>query len=384
MLTPDRTALLVGLLMAYPLTGAVRAWQPDDASLQRAASWKESVAADESTAFTTFATQINQIQRTLAGQTGGSPRRGFHAKAHAAMKAEFRVVPGLPDALRHGVFKESITRPCLVRFSNGVGGIKSDAQPDVRGLAVKVVGVPGQQLLDGDTDVATQDFLATNSPVSLARNATQFMAFAKANLNPLTLPFTLARELGARESARIAAFLATHVTRPIRSIATETYWSGGPIKLGPYAVKFMWKPVGAGSALGATLFRDGLRREFEKRLVSEDVAFDLFVQFFVDEARTPIEDSSVEWDAKVSPFLKVGELAISHRDLTTAVAQAEEEAISDLSFTPWHATEDHRPLGHTMRARKAVYRSSATLRRAAPEPTSVGTPAETGAAARRK
>jgi hypothetical protein len=47
------------------------------------------------------------------------------------------------------------------------------------------------------------------------------------------------------------------------------------------------------------------------------------------------------------------------------------ELVSRLSFDPWHASEEHRPLGQIMRARKVAHGVSVVARGAAPEPTSV-------------
>ena len=43
--------------------------------------------------------------------------------------------------------------------------------------------------------------------------------------------------------------------------------------------------------------------------------------------------------------------------------------VNGLSFSPWHALEDHRPLGNVMRARRVAYVHSAKLRQHKPEPT---------------
>jgi len=62
-----------------------------------------------------------------------------------------------------------------VCFSNG-GPIRgSDRRPDVRGLAVKVLGVPGKKLIPGLEAAPTQDFLAIHSPVTPFRNADEFV-----------------------------------------------------------------------------------------------------------------------------------------------------------------------------------------------------------------
>jgi hypothetical protein len=329
--------------------------------------WKEKVAPDEAQQFEAFAKEIQTIQKTLAG-TGHDAMRGFHAKPHATVAGELTVLPDLAPELRQGIFKETKTWKCWVRFSNGVGFSQSDSKPDVRGLAIKVLDVPGIKLGPGDENATTQDFLTTNSPVSLARNATQFMAFARAAVHPLTLPFTMAKYIGAAEAARITAFLATSVTRPVRSMARETFWSGAPIKFGPYAVKFQFRPVAPASAHGLFPGRDGLRADLVKRFAASDVRFDMYVQFFTDEKRTPIEDSSVEWKEKAAPAIKVATLLMKKCDLLSPAAQKDEEYANSLAFTPWHCTEDFRPLGHTMRARRLVYRSSAQLRHFTQEP----------------
>lgn len=330
-------------------------------------SWKEQIAADEPAQFASFVKRIQEIQTTLAGSRG-DVARGFHAKGHGAMSAELTVLPDLPEHLRQGMFKESKTYPCYVRFSNGVGTFSNDAKPDVRGLAVKVLGVPGKKLLDGEENASTQDFLTTNSPVSLARNATQFMAFARAAVNQATLPFVMAQEIGAREAARITAFLAISLARPIRSMAVENFWSGGCIKFGPFAAKFIFKPVGADPAHGILPSRDGLRADLKARLANSDLKFDLYLQFWTDDAHTPIEDASIEWLEKDAPPVKVAQLVIHKRDLDAPEAQKEEELINSLAFTPWHCTEELRPIGHIMRARKLVYKASSEHRRHTPEP----------------
>ena len=48
-----------------------------------------------------------------------------------------------------------------------------------------------------------------------------------------------------------------------------------------------------------------------------------------------------------------------------------EQKIDKLSFSPWHATEDHKPLGNVMRARRVAYEASAALRGQRPEPTAI-------------
>jgi hypothetical protein len=91
----------------------------------------------------------------------------------------------------------------------------------------------------------------------------------------------------------------------------------------------------------------------------------------VDERRTPIEDTSVLWEPEVTPFVRVAQLRIPGCDLHDPRTNAQSEAINQLSFSPWHATAEHCPLGSVMRARKIAYAASAALRGHSPEPTAL-------------
>ena len=82
--------------------------------------------------------------------------------------------------------------------------------------------------------------------------------------------------------------------------------------------------------------------------------------------QTPIEDTSIAWDV---PMLKVAQVRISSCDLDNPQTSALSEAVNRLSFSPWHATDDHRPVGNVMRARQAAYEASSALRGHSPEPT---------------
>src|SRR5229473_2489214 len=70
-------------------------------------------------------------------------RRGQHPKQHGCVRADFIVLPDLPDALRHGVFREPRTYRTLIRFSNGRQW--DDTKPDVHGMAIKLLEVEGEK-----------------------------------------------------------------------------------------------------------------------------------------------------------------------------------------------------------------------------------------------
>ena len=58
-----------------------------------------------------------------------------------------------------------------------------------------------------------------------------------------------------------------------------------------------------------------LRDELADRLRKADLVLDFLVQFYVDDVRTPIEDTSVPWRPEDTPLLKVAQLRIPRCDL---------------------------------------------------------------------
>jgi catalase len=322
--------------------------------------WQETIAAGEAAHFADIAREINALQDAASHESGSPVDRGFHAKPHAVLKAELRVSDAIPAMLRVGAFARPATYQAWVRFSNGQSVRQGDRKPDVRGLAVKILNVPGTSF----TGTRTLDFLTINHPVQPARNIDQFIAIVRATRHPLTLPIELARAVGAREAVRIITWMATSLGRPVKSVATIDYWTTLPLAFGHHAVKVRIQPKDPVPPTGGMPDADGLRAELVDRLLKADVRFDLAVQLYVDPERTPIEDASVEWKPEVSPWVKVGELVIARRDLTSATAVAEEAAGNKLLFSPWNAPAEHRPLGGLMRARRVVYSASGLHRRA--------------------
>jgi hypothetical protein len=345
-------------------------------------SWKEQIEPGEGDLFERFARNVLLPRQTQISQREGRPaQRALHTKIHAGLLAEFQVRPGLPVHARFGVFREPRVFPALVRFSNGESSNIADKKPQPRGIAIKLVGVPGPKLLEDQKDAVTQDFLATSHSVtSTVRHVREFMAFMESNFEAehapvprLWLAFILARKLGVSATARILLALERTVVRgEVRSVATEHYFSPAPIKFGPYAVKFTVQPAEETQlASNRPQTDDFLREELTDRLRTGDLMFDFVVQFYVNEQLTPIEDSSIPWTGENAPFVKVARLRIPKCDLLDPRAKALSEAVNRLSFSPWHTTEDHRPLGNVMRARKVAYQMSSGFRHSDPEPTSL-------------
>ena len=175
---------------------------------RRADLWKDKEqysggsAEAEYREFQQLAQDIMRVQSKVRKRVSpGVPcpiQRAFHAKATLAVDdAELRVNDDLSADLRVGFAQPGKAYRTIVRFSNAAGSGKPDFAPDLRGIALRIQ-------VDDST---SHDLLATNSPVSHARNARQFVEFAKATAGGpismiLGLP-RLARLFGIRETARM-------------------------------------------------------------------------------------------------------------------------------------------------------------------------------------
>ena len=102
-----------------------------------------------------------------------------------------------------------------------------------------------------------------------------------------------------------------------------------------------------------------LREAMVKTLSTKAVIFDFMIQVQTDAYRMPIENASVEWPEKLSPFIPVARLRLPVQkfDSKSQLAFAE-----NLSYNPWHCLADHRPLGNQNRARKSIYFELSALR----------------------
>jgi hypothetical protein len=329
--------------------------------------WKEQIAPDESAHLEILAEGLRDLQRKRA--KGGPAMRALHAKGQAGVEAELTVLPDLPEHARVGLFAKPGKYRAFVRFSNGAGQKQPDPKGDVRGIAIKVMGVEGKKIIPGLENAKTQDFLLIQSPTTPFRDAAEFVSFVMAAANPLLLLPRVIGLFGLSRGLGLVGKLVKSIGAPVTSVATSRYWSALPIKFGPYAVKYGLSPHAQpepGAKKGST--PSYLTDEVAARLKKGPVVYDFRVQFFVDEARTPIEDASKEWSENDAPFVTLARLTLLQQDLTSPAGRKLADLVEKISFDPWHATEDFRPLGNMMRARSAAYRLSVGERKAAPEP----------------
>ena len=102
-----------------------------------------------------------------------------------------------------------------------------------------------------------------------------------------------------------------------------------------------------------------LREAMIGTLDEKDVLFDFMIQFQTDAHKMPVEDASVLWPEKLSPFIKVAEIRIPAQKFTI---RGQDDFARSLSFNPWHSIAEHRPLGNQNRARKHIYLETSRFR----------------------
>jgi hypothetical protein len=319
--------------------------------------WKEVIPEGEAAHLEELAEIVHQIQRENDTQS-----RALHAKGNAGAEGEFTVGEVPPEA-NVGIFAQPGKYRAYVRFSNGAPRRQKDRVGDVRGVAVKLLGVPGKKLIPGLESATTQDFLMIKTSTQPFKNADEFVWLLGAAKSPALLPFKLIGRFGLGRGLSILKRLAGSLGMP-SSVATTAWFSALPIRFGAHAVRYSLLPLDTAPSKAGSA-PDHLGDELKARLATGPVSWDFRVQFFVDEKGTPIEDASVEWNA---PWVTLGRLTLPKQDLTSPRGQKLTAFIEKLSFDPWHAPEEFRPLGNMMRARNHAYRLSTGERKAAPEP----------------
>jgi catalase len=284
----------------------------------------------------------------------GIMRRDAHPKMHGVVRAEFIVEADLPEELRVGIFSEPKTYRAWIRFSNQSNRIGPDSKADIRGMAIKLMGVPGEKLLEAERDEQTQDFILISTPVFVTKDVEEFDGLLK-----------------AMESGALAQiwFYLTHlrmvrnILKALRKFANPLqvrYFSTTPYLWGETAIKYSAIPRGGDpDAIPKNAQDDYLRTAMVRQLEAGDARFDFTVQLRTDARTMPIEDPGREWSEAASPYRKVASIVIPRQSFDTG---QQREFGENLSYSPWHSLPEHRPLGGVNRARKVVYAFISTFR----------------------
>ncbi|MEU3909964.1 peroxidase family protein [Streptomyces sp. NPDC029721] len=314
--------------------------------------------------FERLARDLMRVQVKSRKRSGAADiARAFHAKGILGVEnARLRFGDDLPPDLRTGFASPGAEYPVTVRLSNANGARRPDDAPDLRGAALRVAAGPDE----------THDLLMTSYPVSHARNAREFVEFAKAMAGADTTPrkafalfVTLPLTVGWSTAARMRHNVRAGTRHTVRSLALETYWSRGAILWGDAGpVRYQLRPAGDAPPAPdpSPGDPDHLHHELAQRLKKADVVFELYVQRYVDASRTSVEDGAAEWKEQDTPPVRVATLTIPRQDIDSAEARAAAARVEQLAFNPWNSTEAFRPLGNLNRARKVAYEASSAHR----------------------
>lgn len=313
--------------------------------------------------------EIIKLTLELSDKTANPVQRQQHPKSHGCVKAEF-IVEDVPEQLKFGIFKEPRRYPAFIRFSNG--STKPDPEGDVRGMAIKLLGVEGEKLLEGQQGRQTQDFILINYPVLFLKDAQDTLAFSKAiqavkNTSAIALkPITFILKYALTHPKQFKILKAIRGQTTLNPLQLQ-YWSTTPYRLGSNAVKFSTKPhlvkkdlvEKGGEASPNPTSANFLREVMVKHLDQQDAQFDFLVQLQKNSKHMPLEDATIEWGENESPFIKVATIRIPMQTFDTEVRKRFDE---NLSYNPWHATSEHQPLGGVNRLRKQVYQAVSEMR----------------------
>lgn len=288
--------------------------------------------------------------------TAGKVLRGAHPKQLGCVRAEFIVEPQLPEEYRVGVFKEPRTYSAWIRFSNASARVQSDAEKDVRGVAIKILGVGGGKLVGDEKDAQTQDFLLISNPVLPVGTVAGFQKLVDAGIHGHLMWFFLNPFDSHLRELKLFMQAAKRHTNPLGI----RYWSTTPYLFGTRAVKYSIRPTSSNlNQMPGKPSPDYLREVMQQQLSRTGASFDFMVQFQTNEKQMPIEDASLLWDEKVSPFRKIATIRIPSQQFDSA---AQMDFGDNLSFTPWHSLPEHRPLGGINRARREIYQDLSKFR----------------------
>lgn len=304
------------------------------------------------------------VERISAGQAAP----GASSEAHGLVRAELTVESDLPRRYRKGIFAEPRTYPAWACFHGpsaaGAADVEAPWFTSIDGvtaprLDVKLMNVPGAKLLDDEKH--TQDLCSVGSPTSPTASVLDCAQRERWRRRQMPLFYFV----DPCRQRLLELLMHTLYCEPARSPLERRYYGVGPLLLGQgQAMIYSLRPRAAKPDVPGHTPDDDVRDAMARRLADGEVLFDLSIQLQTDPHAMPIEDASVRWPERLSPWVTVGTLRIPAQQ----PGAAERHRLARrLRFTPWHSLPEHRPLGSQSRALRLLYEEqlAAERRRAA-------------------
>jgi hypothetical protein len=327
------------------LTTALINWRRPNEGLRIA---EERVQPDEEASLQaiidTFRTQMRGLWKP------GGYERGGNTKTHGIVRAEFIVHDGLPPRFRHGIYAQPRTYRAWVRFS-GPGPYVTPDIDDVGFMSIKLMGVPGDKLMDEEK--FTQDMFGVSTPTFVTPDTSANAQLQRASLKNASIFYFL-----NFHRPHVLDFIMQGLWIKTQSSPFEApYFSCVPYLLGEgQAMQYsVWPKSNRKTPIPRLPLRppdDYLRQALVAALDQGDVALDVRLQLQTDPHLMPIENNAVLWPERLSPRVSVATLRIPRQkfDAPPQIAFARR-----LSYNPWHCIAEQRPLGNQSRARRRMY-----------------------------
>ena len=302
-------------------------------------------------------------------------RRDVHAKTYGCVKATFHVLENLDPKYQQGIFASPGQYDAWIRYSSGSTLVQKDGVDDARGMAIKLMGVPGRKLMedDGVPHAETQDFVMMNATQFFILNLPEYLVFTQylgegSNYGYFLGGFT--PDLPEKNWRKLFNFSNYHpremmlamktLKPPPDSLLNTQFYSVSAYKLGAEnVVKYSARPCSEAKAADVNRSQPNfLRDEMTEHLKDRDACFDFMVQVQVPGKNMPVEDTTVEWSESDSAFVPVARIEIKKQSFVE-----NQETCENLSYNPWHSLPAHQPLGVMNRIRKPLYLEVARYRR---------------------
>ncbi len=226
-------------------------------------------------------------------------------------------------------------------------------------MAIKLLDVPGEKLLPGRGHDGEQDFVMFNQPVFFIRDIAEYrqnfaaqadgkkaLAFFP-NWNPTSWELrhllialrTLAPAPDSSAARRLTASRRTSWANTTSSSASSPpRRSAQPTS---YRSRTRTCPTSSAPPCTSKLSIDRAPPATPSRCSARTAG-----------KYMPIEDTSVEWKESDAPFATIADIIVPAQDFD---GREQNLFCDNLSFNPWHALPEHRPIGGINRLRKAVY-----------------------------
>jgi hypothetical protein len=339
----------------------------------------------EATYASDLAKIVNSVEQTVKAsyekEKLGRAVRFAHAKSYGIVRASVKIETGLAPEYAQGIYAVPATYEAVIRFSNGLGHLGPDAMlGPMFGAGLKFFNVPGHSIIENDAGVSNFDYAMINAPVFFANTAKDYVVLERlfdalpgALMDPrtaktwlhdfLTRGGTLPPDEWLWDEFLVVISLGK---TPWRNPLLANYWTMGAVRHGEYVAKLRITPEPSAAAqvrirdLDPLTNPEAVRDSLVAEIGEHDYTFELQAQLCVDPLRMPIENTSIDWSERLSPFTKIATVHIPKQDISSP---ANLDIADRISISPWRTRDDHLPMGQIMTVRREVYRRSAEVRR---------------------